>query len=120
MNKSTLDCITIIFRCEVRLADLEEEIQILDTNFTNLDETMITLQISMSDLEDTVDTVEDGITALEIENDEIVQRLTVLEETVIGMIVPQVTKCRLRLAPLYFRLFCCSNSSYTKLALRLG
>ena len=49
---------------------------------------MTTLQISMSDLEDTVDTVEDSMTALETENAEIQHRLTVLEETVIGIIIP--------------------------------
>ena len=42
----------------------------------------------MSDLEDTVDSVEDVMTAQETENDEMQQRLTVLEETVIGMIIP--------------------------------
>ena len=50
----------------------------------------------MSDLEDTVDTVEDGITVLETENDEIQQRLTLLEETIIGTIIPPyiyVKKC---------------------------
>ena len=68
----------------IRLANVDEEVQIHDTDITNLDETMTTLQASMSDLEDTVDTVEDGVAAIDVENDEIQQRLTVLEENVIG------------------------------------
>ena len=71
----------------VRLANLEEEVQLHDTDITNLDETMTNLQISMSDLEDTVDSAEDSLTALETENDEMEQRLTLLEETVIGMLI---------------------------------
>ena len=72
---------------KVRLTNLEEEVQLHDTDITNLDETMTTLQVSMSDLEDTVDMVEDSMTSLETENDEMEQRLTVLEETVIGMLI---------------------------------